>query len=83
MPVGNVIKSYGDDDKASGIDFGHGMPSFAFSTGSVIFMKLETFNTIKDNPDLLKKAIKFDITWKDGSESIELPSDNINVIIND
>lgn len=82
-PLENVIKSYGNDDKAPGADIGNGMPTFALSTGSLIFIDQETFNTIKDNPELLKKAIKFDITWKGGSESIDLPSDNVNVIINE
>lgn len=82
-PFGEVIKSYANDDKARGADFGYGMPSFAFSTGSLIFMDLETFNTIKENPEVLKKAINFDVTWKGGLESIDLPSDNVNVVIND
>ncbi len=82
-PFENVIKSYGNDDKAPGADIGHGMPSFALSIGSLVFMDLETFNTIKENPEVLKKAINFDITWKGGHESIELPNDNVNVIIND
>lgn len=82
-PFGEVITSYDNDDKARGADFGYGMPSFALSTGSLVFMNLDTFNTIKDNPELLKKVIKFDITWKGGSESIDLPSENVHVIIND
>ena len=82
-PFGEVIKSYGHDDKAPGADIGNGMPTFALSTGSLIFIDQETFDTIKDNPELLKKTIKFDITWKGGSESTDLPSDNVKVIINE
>lgn len=72
------IKSYEDQ----GADIGFGMPTFAISLGKLNWINENSLKEISKSPSIIRNDVSIVITWKDGDESFVIPSEYLNIILN-